>query len=100
MLWHEFCHVVTLELTRNRMPRWLSEGISVYEERQANPAWGERMTPRYREWILTGRLTPLDEMSGRGGRSFLNGRQAPGSWPREVFIVPLGKRVIRQETLP
>jgi lipopolysaccharide biosynthesis regulator YciM len=64
VLWHEFCHVVTLELTKNRMPRWLSEGISVYEERLANPAWGERMTPRYREWILGGQLTPLDEMSG------------------------------------
>ena len=33
VLWHEFCHVVTLQKTRNRMPRWLSEGISVYEER-------------------------------------------------------------------
>ncbi len=64
VLWHEFCHVVTLELTKNRMPRWLSEGISVYEERQANLAWGERMNPRYRQWILTGRMTPLDEMSG------------------------------------
>lgn len=64
VLWHEFCHVVTLELTHNRMPRWLSEGISVYEERQADLAWGERMNPRYRQWILTGRMTPLDEMSG------------------------------------
>lgn len=64
VLWHEFCHVVTLELTQNRMPRWLSEGISVYEERQADAAWGERMNPRYRQWILTGRMTPLDEMSG------------------------------------
>ncbi|MDF1844961.1 MAG: tetratricopeptide repeat protein, partial [Rubripirellula sp.] len=41
VLWHEFCHVVTLEKTKNRMPRWLSEGISVYEERKRNPAWGE-----------------------------------------------------------
>ena len=24
VLWHEFCHVVTLNLTNNRMPRWLS----------------------------------------------------------------------------
>jgi hypothetical protein len=42
VLWHEFCHVVTLQMTRNKMPRWLSEGISVYEEHQANPTWGER----------------------------------------------------------
>ncbi len=63
VLWHEFCHVVTLELTKNRLPRWLSEGISVYEERQADPAWGERINPRYREWILGGELTPLGEMS-------------------------------------
>jgi len=64
MLWHEFCHVVTLNLTRNKMPRWLSEGISVYEERQANPAWGERLTPRYREMILGGELTPIAKLSG------------------------------------
>jgi tetratricopeptide (TPR) repeat protein len=64
VLWHEFCHVVTLTLTKNRMPRWLSEGISVYEERQANPAWGESMNLAYREMILTNALTPLGELSG------------------------------------
>ncbi|HZM05581.1 MAG TPA: tetratricopeptide repeat protein, partial [Candidatus Saccharimonadales bacterium] len=57
VLWHEFCHVITLNDTRNRMPRWLSEGISVYEERQANPAWGERMNLAYRNTILHGGLT-------------------------------------------
>jgi tetratricopeptide (TPR) repeat protein len=64
VLWHEFCHVVTLNETRNRMPRWLSEGISVFEERQANPAWGERMNLAYRKMILDGKLTPLGELSG------------------------------------
>lgn len=63
VLWHEFCHVVTLELTHNRIPRWLSEGISVYEELQENPSWGQRMDPRYREHILDGGLTPLSELS-------------------------------------
>src|SRR5262249_12080716 len=29
-LWHEYCHVVTLEMTGHRIPRWLSEGISVF----------------------------------------------------------------------
>ncbi|MEI6297602.1 MAG: hypothetical protein WCO84_08280, partial [bacterium] len=46
VLWHEFCHVVTLQMTRNKMPRWLSEGISVFEEAQANPTWGQHMNPR------------------------------------------------------
>lgn len=64
VLWHEFCHVVTLEKTRNRMPRWLSEGISVYEERQRDPGWGERLTPQYRAMILGQDLTPVSELSG------------------------------------
>lgn len=68
VLWHEFCHVVTLELTRNRIPRWLSEGISVYEELQARPNWGQKMTPKYREHILAGEHTPLGKLSG----SFMN----------------------------
>ena len=63
VLWHEFCHVVTLGMTKNKMPRWLSEGISVYEERQANPAWGEQMTPSYRAMILKGELTPVGNLS-------------------------------------
>lgn len=63
-LWHEFCHVVTLQKTHNKMPRWLSEGISVYEERQANPTWGQSMTPQYREMILGDDLTPVSQLSG------------------------------------
>ncbi len=64
VLWHEFCHTVTLQATANKMPRWLSEGISVYEERQADPSWGERMTPRYRSMILGEDLTPVSQLSG------------------------------------
>lgn len=64
VLWHEFCHVITLTATQNRMPRWLSEGISVYEERQANPLWGEKMNLAYRDLVLNGGLTPLSQLSG------------------------------------
>ncbi len=64
VLWHEFCHVVTLQLTRNRMPRWLSEGISVHEEHQADPAWGMALTPTYRQMILKGELVPVGKLSG------------------------------------
>ena len=40
IVWHEFMHVITLQMTQNRMPRWLSEGISVWEEREGRPYWG------------------------------------------------------------
>jgi tetratricopeptide (TPR) repeat protein len=63
VLWHEFCHVVTLHKTRNKMPRWLSEGISVYEEREADATWGQSMTPQYREIILSGKMAPVSRLS-------------------------------------
>ncbi len=62
-LWHEFCHVVTLNATRNKMPRWLSEGISVYEERLAAPGWGQTITPRTREMLLSDKLTAVSKLS-------------------------------------
>lgn len=64
VLWHEFCHAVTLQMTRNKMPRWLSEGISVYEEKQRDPTWGQDMNRRYRAMILNGELTPIGKLSG------------------------------------
>ena len=63
-LWHEYCHVITLTATKNKMPRWLSEGISVYEEKQRHPNWGQDMSPDYRRMILEEEsLTPIRDMS-------------------------------------
>jgi tetratricopeptide (TPR) repeat protein len=70
VLWHEFCHVVTLSKTKNKMPRWLSEGISVYEEERADPAWGTAMNPKFRLMILGPELTPLSQLSA----AFLNAK--------------------------
>ncbi len=67
VLWHEYCHVITLNKTQNRMPRWLSEGISVYEELQRDASWGQRMSPMYREMLLGDDFVPLSQLS----RAFL-----------------------------
>jgi tetratricopeptide (TPR) repeat protein len=63
VLWHEYCHVITLNLTRNKMPRWLSEGISVYEEKKRRANWGESPNPLYVHWLRQGEFEPPSRMS-------------------------------------
>lgn len=63
VLWHEFAHVITLHITKNKMPRWLSEGISVYEEVVRNPLWGQPMSPAYRDRIVNDRLSKIGDLS-------------------------------------
>ena len=46
-LWHEYTHVITLQMTDYRIPRWFSEGLSVYEERRARPGWGDDWNPMF-----------------------------------------------------
>ena len=43
-LWHELTHVITIQMSNNRIPRWLTEGISVWEEASARPDWGRETT--------------------------------------------------------
>lgn len=38
-LWHELAHVITLQMSEQRIPRWLTEGISVHEQGVARPEW-------------------------------------------------------------
>nr|MBA2355251.1 hypothetical protein [Acidobacteriota bacterium] len=62
-LWHELAHVVTLQMSGNRLPRWLSEGISTYEESRAQPAWGNESELLFAQAHAAGRLIPLTDLN-------------------------------------
>ena len=62
-LWHELAHSVTLGLSSNRVPRWLTEGISVREERRARPGWGSEMMPQFLEAYYEDELPPVSRLN-------------------------------------
>ncbi len=62
-LWHELAHVITLQMSGNRLPRWLSEGISTFEEMRARPGWGRESELLFAQAHAAGRLLPLADLN-------------------------------------
>jgi tetratricopeptide (TPR) repeat protein len=62
-LWHELAHVVTLQLSNNRVPRWLTEGISVWEERRGRPEWGREMEVAFARAMDQGKVIKLSSLN-------------------------------------
>ncbi len=63
-LWHELAHVVTLQLSNQRVPRWLTEGISVYEERRARAGWGREGDLPFAQALAAGKALKLSALEG------------------------------------
>jgi cellulose synthase operon protein C len=62
-LWHELTHVVTLQMSGNRLPRWLSEGLSTYEEKRARPEWGREMDMEFAGMLNHGEAIKLRDLN-------------------------------------
>ncbi len=62
-LWHELTHVYTLQMTRHNIPRWYSEGLSVYEEWRARPGWGDNLTMGFIGAYKEGKLLKVSELN-------------------------------------
>lgn len=76
-LWHELAHTVTLGITDHRVPRWFSEGLSVYEERNARPGWGDDVNLPFLNAYRQRKLLPIGELN--------NGFIRP-SYPQQIGI--------------
>ena len=58
-LWHEMAHVFTLEATNHLVPRWYSEGISVFEEWRTGPNPGVRIPMSVYNAMKDDRFLPI-----------------------------------------
>jgi len=61
-LWHELAHVFTLGITDHRVPRWLSEGISVFEEWRTGPTPGVAVPFEVLVAFHDGRFLKIEEL--------------------------------------
>jgi tetratricopeptide (TPR) repeat protein len=62
-LWHEIGHVVAMGLSGSRVPRWFTEGLSVYEERRARQGWGNDPDPGFLLAYLRDDLLPASRIN-------------------------------------
>jgi tetratricopeptide (TPR) repeat protein len=60
---HELTHVVTLGLSSNKVPRWLTEGISVHEEHVFHANADREMDFELFNYFHSGEIVPIRELN-------------------------------------
>ena len=68
-LWHEIAHVFTLQLSDYKVPRWLTEGLSQYEEHRRSAPWGRELTMQYARELALGQSFTFKQLSESFKRS-------------------------------
>ena len=95
-LWHEMAHVITLQLSGNRLPRWLSEGTSVFEERRARADWGRDMDVPFARAIDRGQVIKIKDLnSGFSSSATINFAYYQASLVVEHIHDTYGQRQLR-----
>ena len=61
-LWHEMAHVFTLETTDHLVPRWFSEGVSVFEEWASGPLNGRHIPINVIQAMTEDKFLPIAEL--------------------------------------
>ncbi len=61
-LWHEMAHVFTVEGSDHLVPRWFSEGVSVFEEWRTGPIPGRKIPNNVLKAMSEGLFLPVAEL--------------------------------------
>ena len=62
-LWHELGHVVTIQVSNQRVPRWLTEGISEFEQKRARPEWARQMDMEFASLMNDDKVIKLRDLN-------------------------------------
>ena len=60
VLWHELGHVFAIQMSKNHVPRWFTEGLSEYETIIRRPEWQREEDPALFAALKAGRIPPVD----------------------------------------
>lgn len=62
VLWHEIAHSFHIDMSDGKVPRWFTEGLSVYEERLGAPGWGNDVSDSFLTAFLDEKLAPASDL--------------------------------------
>ncbi len=63
VLWHELGHVFAIQLSKNHVPRWFTEGLSEYETMVRRPEWQRELDPELYAALVKNRLPAAVDMN-------------------------------------
>ncbi len=63
IVWHELGHVFAIQLSKNHVPRWFTEGLSEYETIARRPEWKRELDPDLYLAITENRLPSAVDMN-------------------------------------
>jgi tetratricopeptide (TPR) repeat protein len=63
VLWHELAHVFAIQLSKNHVPRWFTEGLSEYETIIRRPEWQREEDPALYAALKGGRIPAVEGMN-------------------------------------
>lgn len=63
VLWHELGHVFAIQLSKNHVPRWFTEGLSEYETIARRPEWQRNLDPQLYVALTRNRLPHAVDMN-------------------------------------